>query len=99
MIRLWKLGDAERGILPTREAAITLAKMLQDNEGSATTDIIWGPDIECLHIPDNSEECKDLIALDEAISKVRIFSTSIPPHIEEALANQEIENLEDIGNE
>jgi hypothetical protein len=45
-IRLWKLGDKEKGIYPTQNAVAKLSDILLSNPGGGVFDIIWGPDIE-----------------------------------------------------
>jgi len=45
-IRIFKLGNLEYKIAPSRGAAAKLAAILQNNVGGGTIDLIWGPDIE-----------------------------------------------------
>jgi hypothetical protein len=45
-VRIWKLGDLERGILPTDEAIDKLAEILLSNPGGGAFDLIWGPDLQ-----------------------------------------------------
>jgi hypothetical protein len=45
-IRIFKLGNLEYKIAPSRGAASKLAAILQNNVGGGTIDLIWGPDIE-----------------------------------------------------
>ena len=45
-IRIFKLGNLEHKIAPTKAAASKLASILQNNVGGGTMDIVWGPDIE-----------------------------------------------------
>jgi hypothetical protein len=47
-IRIFKLGNLEHKIAPTKAAASKLASILQNNVGGGTMDIVWGPDIELL---------------------------------------------------
>jgi hypothetical protein len=47
-IRIFKLGNLEHKIAPTKAAASKLAAILQNNVGGGTMDIVWGPDIELL---------------------------------------------------
>ncbi len=53
-IRLWKLGDLDRNILPTPQAMQRLAEILSQNP----TDIIWGPElnVEVIQIDDNENK-------------------------------------------
>jgi len=44
-IRLWKLGDLEKGIWPTDAAISKLVEILMSNPGGGAFDLIWGPDI------------------------------------------------------
>lgn len=45
-VRLWKLGNIENKMLPTRAAINKLASILIENVGGGCYDLIWGPDIE-----------------------------------------------------
>jgi hypothetical protein len=45
-IRIFKLGNLEHKIAPTRAATAKLASILGNNVGGGTMDLIWGPDIE-----------------------------------------------------
>jgi len=47
-IRIFKLGNLEHKIVPTKGATSKLAQILGNNVGGGTMDIIWGPDIEML---------------------------------------------------
>jgi hypothetical protein len=47
-IRIFKLGNLEYKIAPSRAAAAKLSRILQNNVGGGTIDLIWGPDIELL---------------------------------------------------
>lgn len=47
-IRIFKIGNLEHKIAPTRTAVAKLNEALQANVGGGTVDIIWGPDIELL---------------------------------------------------
>ena len=47
-IRIFKLGNLEHKIIPTKAATSKLAQILGNNVGGGTMDIIWGPDIEML---------------------------------------------------
>lgn len=44
-VRLWKLGDLERGIFPTDVAVNKLAEILLSNTGGGAFDLIWGPEL------------------------------------------------------
>ena len=52
-IRIFKLGSLEHNVAPTRANAAKLASILQNNVGSGTYDIIWGPDIELIESNSN----------------------------------------------
>ena len=47
-IRIFKLGNLEHKIAPTKAATSKLASILGNNVGGGTMDLIWGPDIELL---------------------------------------------------
>ena len=44
-IRVWRLGDLEKGILPTDAAIQKLADILLSNPGGGAFDLIWGPEL------------------------------------------------------
>lgn len=44
-IRLWKLGDLEKQILPTEAGVARLAEMLIHNVAGGAMDLIWGPEL------------------------------------------------------
>lgn len=44
-VRLWKLGDMEKGIFPTANAINRLSEILTSNPGGGAFDIIWGPEL------------------------------------------------------
>tara|TARA_R110000824_G_scaffold152858_1_gene324244 strand:- start:144 stop:2378 length:2235 start_codon:yes stop_codon:yes gene_type:complete len=44
-IRVWKLGDLDKGILPTDAAIQKLADILLSNPGGGAFDLIWGPEL------------------------------------------------------
>tara|TARA_B100002019_G_scaffold65741_1_gene56461 strand:- start:13712 stop:15361 length:1650 start_codon:yes stop_codon:yes gene_type:complete len=52
-IRIFKLGNLEHKIAPTKAAAAKLSSILQNNVGGGTMDLIWGPDIELLESKTN----------------------------------------------
>lgn len=45
-VRVWTLGDLEKGILPTDAAIDKLANILLSNPGGGAFDLIWGPDLK-----------------------------------------------------
>ena len=47
-IRIFKLGSLEHKIAPTAAAASKLSRILQNNVGGGTMDLVWGPDIELI---------------------------------------------------
>lgn len=47
-IRIFKLGNLEHRIAPTKAATAKLASILGNNVGGGTMDLIWGPDIELI---------------------------------------------------
>jgi hypothetical protein len=47
-IRIFKLGNLEHKIAPTKAAASKLSSILQNNTGGGTMDLVWGPDIELI---------------------------------------------------
>lgn len=56
-IRIFRLGNAEKGLLPTDKAVERLASILENNP-TGPLYIIWGPDIDVIEIDDNGEEFK-----------------------------------------
>lgn len=44
-IRLWKLGDIDNKILPTKAAINKLRNILASNVGGGTMDLVWGPEL------------------------------------------------------
>jgi hypothetical protein len=47
-IRIFKLGNLEHKIAPTKAATAKLAQILGNNVGGGTMDLVWGPDIQLL---------------------------------------------------
>lgn len=47
-IRIFKLGNLEHKIAPTKAATAKLAQILGNNVGGGTMDLVWGPDIELI---------------------------------------------------
>lgn len=47
-IRIFKLGNLEHKIAPTKAATAKLAQILGNNVGGGTMDLIWGPDLELI---------------------------------------------------
>ena len=45
-IRLWRLGDFEHKVLPTRAAIDKLRNILASNVGGGTMDLVWGPELD-----------------------------------------------------
>jgi len=45
-IRLWRIGDLENKILPTKGAINKLRNILASNVGGGTMDLVWGPEID-----------------------------------------------------
>lgn len=45
-VRLWNLGSLDHQLAPAPGAANRLARMLENNVGGGTIDIIWGPDLK-----------------------------------------------------
>lgn len=45
-IRIWKIGNLDKGILPTEDAIQKLADILLSNPGGGAFDLIWGPELE-----------------------------------------------------
>lgn len=52
-IRIFKLGNLDHKIAPTKAAASKLASILQNNVGGGTMDVVWGPDIELIESKTN----------------------------------------------
>jgi len=55
MIRLWKLGDSQRGILSTKESIDRLIQSLKNDRVGETVDIIWDDMISVQVIMDNGQ--------------------------------------------
>jgi hypothetical protein len=45
-IRLWRLGDFDHKILPTKNAIDKLRNILASNVGGGTMDLVWGPELD-----------------------------------------------------
>ena len=54
MLRLWKLGSLEHNIAPTQEGVNQLKSVL-NNDNKTISDIVWGPEIELVLVPDNED--------------------------------------------
>lgn len=52
-IRIFKLGNLEHKIAPTKSATAKLAQILGNNVGGGTMDIVWGPDLELIESNSN----------------------------------------------
>lgn len=46
VIRLWKLGDIEKGIIPSKESIENLREILKKSKEEEITDIVWSDDIK-----------------------------------------------------
>jgi hypothetical protein len=46
-IRLWSLGDIEKGLQPTEQSVNKLANILTDWNGEDDLDLIWTEDLKC----------------------------------------------------
>lgn len=49
-IRIWKLGDLNRMILPSKEEVDEFEKTLKDWDGKSSLDIIWGPTLNVIEL-------------------------------------------------
>lgn len=47
-VRVWKLGNLDAKIAPTRAAAAKLSATLENHVAAGTMDLVWGPDIELI---------------------------------------------------
>jgi len=45
-VRLWRIGDLEHKIIPTKAAINRLRDILASNVGGGTMDLVWGPEID-----------------------------------------------------
>lgn len=61
------MGSLEHKITPTKEAVERLTKILEEHDGKGTLDIIWGPDLDCIVVP-------DLDSVDEDITDVIVIT-------------------------
>lgn len=59
---IYKLGNLEYNICPTKESADKLASILKQHDGKGRYEIIWGPDLSVEIVPDTLEE---VVALTE----------------------------------
>ena len=55
-IRIFKLGNLQEKIAPTKAAASKLAAILGNNVGGGTMDLVWGPDIELIESNTNAHQ-------------------------------------------
>lgn len=55
MIRLWQIGNSEKGILPTKESVNKLLKFISADKKGETVDIVWDDMLEVCVITDNGE--------------------------------------------
>lgn len=51
VIRVWRMGDLEHGIIPTKEQIDHLADILRNSNPDDGMDLIWGPDLKVSWIP------------------------------------------------
>lgn len=49
-MRVWKLGNIEKGLYPSDAAVENLKKLLEEDN---LTDLVWGPDLEVINVPDD----------------------------------------------
>ena len=45
-VRLWRIGDLDHKIIPTKAAINKLRDILASNVGGGTMDLVWGPEID-----------------------------------------------------
>lgn len=45
-VRLWSLGDIDKGMFPNQAAVNRLVEILMSNPGGGAFDIVWGPDLK-----------------------------------------------------
>ena len=77
-IRIWKLGNLDKQLLPTTAAISKLANILSNVSAGGTADLIWGPDLQFeQHIPDVNK----VLGSEKYVSVMqRIFTgLGIPP--------------------
>lgn len=53
-IRLWVLGDLKNGVIPTTSAIDKLTKLLENMSENGVNDLVWGPDLKCYLIDDET---------------------------------------------
>ena len=71
-IRLWKLGNAENKIYPTKEAIKKLSEMLMESSNSEIMDLIWGPDITVQEIEVKEDDINLLLAAESGGYKAKV---------------------------
>lgn len=52
-IRVWKLGDLDKGIMPHPNTMSKFASMLVNNVGGGIIDVVWGPDVNLVETSTN----------------------------------------------
>ena len=68
MIRLWKLGNADKEKYPTQSSVDTLTDILKKYKPGEVLDIIWGDDISITVIKDDGTvETEDFATLLECL--------------------------------
>lgn len=55
MIRLWKIGNSEKGILPTKETTDKLTRFLKEDKKGETLDLVWDDMLEVEVITDGGD--------------------------------------------
>jgi hypothetical protein len=47
-IRVWAIGDMEKGLMPDKATFTLLSSILTNNVGGGAMDLVWGPDIKLI---------------------------------------------------
>ncbi len=67
-IRLWKLGNLEHKITPSKESIEKFQELLKDITEDGVKDIVWGPDIQC-----------EIISTDDPASSILKYAEKLQP--------------------
>ena len=83
-IRVWKLGSLEHKVTPTRQAVEKLSQQLESirlSDEDGYHDLIWGPDIQVIEIPDVSfienYVITKITTIDEDGGKILVEATKV----------------------
>jgi len=79
MLRIWKLGNMDKGIYPTANTVNKLMDILYEWDHTSSIDIVWGPDLELQQCQLDGSFPVDLIQIQHSITyAVDILVKNIP---------------------